>query len=119
MTTFANAFAAMLGEFHRAKGPRAALARALCSARALAYPGLMREMTAQGYLERVRLKRGADGQPWDPFHFISHPGYLVRGYPLAQRFRAALYHYRYEAATFDEGLLRALYSPQGFTLWSA
>jgi uncharacterized protein VirK/YbjX len=109
----------MLGEFARAKGPRSALMRALGSARVLAFPGLMREMSAQDYLLRVGRKRGADGEPWDPFHFISHPGYLARGYPLAKRFRAALHHYAFEAATFDETLLETLYSPSGFTLWSA
>jgi uncharacterized protein VirK/YbjX len=119
MTTFVQAFAAMLGEFSRSKGPRAALFRALGSARALAYPGLMRQMSAQGYLRLVGRKRGADSEPWDPFHFISHPGYLARGYTLPQRFRAALHHYAFEASTFDEAMLKTLYSPQGFTLWTA
>ena len=96
MTTFVQAFAAMLGEFSRAKGARPALFRAIGSARALAFPGLMRQMSRQDYLRLAERKRGFGG-PWDPFHFISHPGYLVRGYSLAQRFRAALFHYRYEA----------------------
>jgi Protein of unknown function (DUF535) len=79
----------------------------------------MRRMSAEGYLQHVGRKRGNDGEPWDPFHFISHPGYLVSGYTLEQRFRAALHHYRFEAETFDEAMLKTLYSPQGFTLWSA
>ncbi len=118
MTTFVQAFAAMVREFYRDKGARPALFRALCSLRALAYPGLMREMAQQDYL-RLAGRRRAVGGPWDPFHFISHPGYLVQGYSLRQRFRAALRHYRYEADTFDDALLDALYTPQGFTLWSA
>lgn len=109
----------MHGEFRRAKGAAAAGKRLIASLRVLAFPGLMRRMSAEGYLQRVERKRGADGLPWDPFHFISHAGYLVRGYPLAQRFRAALHHYRFEAATFDEAMLKMLYSPPGFTLWSA
>jgi uncharacterized protein VirK/YbjX len=119
MTTFVHAFSTMLREFWRANGPRAAASRALCSVRALAFPGLLRQMSAQGYLRQVARKRGADGLPWDPFHFISHPDYLVRGLPLATRFRAALQHYRYEASTFDEAWLATLYSPAGFPLWSA
>ena len=119
MTSFVSALLATHGEFRRAKGPAAAGKRVLASLRMLAFPGLMRRMSQEGYLQRVERKRGADGQPWDPFHFISHPGYLVRGYPLAQRFRAALHHYRFEAATCDEAMLKTLYSVQGFTLWSA
>lgn len=118
MTSFVSALLAMHGEFRRAKGAAAAGKRLIASLRVLAFPGLMRRMSDEGYLQRVERKRGADGLPWDPFHFISHPGYLVRGYPLAQRFGAALHHYRFEAATFDEAMLKTLYSPQGFTLWS-
>ena len=109
----------MHGEFRRAKGRSAALKRTALSLRALAFPGLMRRMTAEGYLRLVERKRQADGEPWDPFHFISHPTYLVQGYSLSQRFRAALYHYRCEAAMFDEAMLRQVYSPNGFLLWSA
>ena len=109
----------MHGEFRRAKGRSAALKRAIASLRVLAFPKLMRRMSAEGYLRLVERKRGADGEPWDPFHFISHPGYLVLGFSLSQRFEAALYHYRHEAATFNEGLLGQVYSLQGFELWSA
>jgi uncharacterized protein VirK/YbjX len=119
MTTFVRAFLAMHGEFHRVKGPAAALKRALCSLRMLAFPGLMRRMSGEGYLHLAERKRGADGEPWDPFHFISHPGYLVQGFSLSQRFEAALYHYRQEAATFDEAMLDQVYSQLGFELWSA
>jgi uncharacterized protein len=119
MTSFVSALLASHGEFRRAKGGLAAGKRVAASLRVLAFPGLMRRMSDEGYVQNVGRKRGADGLPWDPFHFISHPGYLVRGYSLAQRFRAALHHYRYEAATFDDAMLRTLYSPQGFTVWSA
>ncbi len=119
MTSFVSALLATHGEFRRAKGASAAGKRVIASLRVLAFPGLMRRMSDEGYLQRVERKRGADGQPWDPFHFISHPGYLVRGYTLEQRFRVALHHYRFEAATFDEAMIKTLYSPQGFTLWSA
>jgi uncharacterized protein VirK/YbjX len=109
----------MHGEFRRAQGRSAAGKRLIASLRVLAFPGLMRRMLAEGYLQQVERKRGKGGEPWDPFHFISHPGYLVLGFSLAQRFEAALYHYRQEAATFDEALLGQIYSPQGFLLWSA
>jgi uncharacterized protein VirK/YbjX len=119
MTSFVSALLATHGEFRRAKGASAAAKRVIASLRVLAFPGLLRRMAEEGYLKRVERKRGADGLPWDPFHFISHPGYLVRGYSLAQRFRAALHHYRFEGTTFDEAMLQTLYSPPGFTLWSA
>ena len=119
MISFVRAFLAMLVDFHRAKGWPAALKRALGSLRVLAFPGLMRRMAADGYLQRVERKRGAGGEPWDPFHFISHPGYLVQGLSWAQRFEAALYHYRYEGATFNEAMLDQVYSPEGFLLWAA
>jgi uncharacterized protein len=119
MTSFVSALLAMHGEFRRSKGAVAAGKRLIASLRVLAFPGLMRRMSAEGYVRLAERKRGKDGEPWDPFHFISHPGYLVRGYPLAQRFSAALHHYRFEAETFNETLLQTLYSPQGFMLWSA
>ena len=109
----------MHGEFSRARGRSAAWKRLAASLRVLAFPRLMRRMAADDYLRLAERKRGKDGEPWDPFHFISHPGYLVLGFSLAQRFEAALYHYRFEAATCDEAMLKTLYSVQGFTLWSA
>ena len=119
MTSFVSALLAMHGEFRRAKGVAAAGKRLIASLRVLAFPGLMRRMSDERYLQHVERKRGSDDEPWDPFHFISHPGYLALGYTLEQRFRAALHHYRFEAETFDEAMLKTLYSPQGFTLWSA
>jgi uncharacterized protein len=119
MTSFVRAFLAMHGDFQRQKGHSTAIKRALGSLRVLAFPKLMRRMASDGYLRQVERKRGADGQPWDPFHFVSHPGYLVRGLSLSQRFEAALFHYRQEAATFSEPLLNQIYSPGGFELWSA
>lgn len=119
MTSFVSSLLAMHGEFRRSKGAAAAAKRVVASLRVLAFPPLMRRMSAEGYLQLAERKRGRDGEPYDPFHFISHAGYLVRGYPLAQRFRAALHHYRFEASTFNEAMLQTLYSPQGFTLWSA
>jgi uncharacterized protein VirK/YbjX len=119
MTSLVHAFAAMHGEFHRAKGRSAALKRAVGALRMLAFPALMRRMSVEGYLAQVERKRGVEGLPWDPFHFISHPAYLVRGLSLQQRFKAALYHYRQEAQTFDDALLSQVYSQEGFVLWSA
>lgn len=119
MTTFVSAFLAMHGEFARAKGRPAALKRSLGSLRTLAFPALLRRMSADGYLGQLERKRGAEGLPWDPFHFISHPAYLVHGLSLRQRFEAALYHYRHEAQTFDAALLEQVYSPEGFVLWAA
>jgi len=119
MTSFVRAFLDMHDEFRLVKGRSAALKRALGSLRALAFPGLMRRMSAEGYLQLVGRKRGKTGQPWDPFHFISHPSYLVQGLSLSRRFKAALFHYRHEAETFDDAMLDQVYSPQGFLLWSA
>jgi uncharacterized protein VirK/YbjX len=119
MTSFVRAFLAMHGEFHRAKGRATALKRAAGSLRALAFPALMRRMSAVDYLRLVERKRGVDGEPWDPFHFISHPGYLVQGFSLSQRFEAALYHYTQEAAIFNDALLDKIYSPGGVELWAA
>jgi uncharacterized protein VirK/YbjX len=119
MTSFVRALLAMHGEFLRAKGPAAALKRAAGSLRALAFPALMRRMSAANYLCLTERKRGADGEPWDPFHFISHPGYLVQGFSLSQRFEAALFHYTQEAAMFNDGLLDKIYSRAGFELWAA
>jgi uncharacterized protein VirK/YbjX len=118
MTSFVSALLATHGEFRRAKGAAVAGKRVLASLRMLVFPRLMRRMVADDYLRLVERKRGKGGEPWDPFHFISHPSYLVLGFSLAQRFEAALYHYRQEAAAFDEALLDKIYSPQGFELWS-
>ncbi len=119
MTSFVRALLAMHGDFQRKKGRSAAFKRALGSLRVLAFPKLMRRMASDGYLRQVERKRGVDGQPWDPFHFVSHPGYLVQGLSLSQRFEAALFHYRQEAATFSDGLLAQIYSRQGYELWAA
>ena len=45
------------------------------------------------------------------FHFVSHPGYLVQGLSLSQRFEAALFHYRQEAATFSDGSAPGMPAP--------
>jgi uncharacterized protein VirK/YbjX len=119
MTTFFRAFATMQSEFRRAKGPAAALKRGLGSLRVLAFPSLMRQMRVQNYLRGVARKRGQDGHPWDPFHFMSHPAYLVNGLTLEQRFGAALHHFRYENDTFAAEMLDQVYSPKGCLLWSA
>ena len=119
MTSFVSALLATHGEFRRTKGTLAAGKRIVASLRMLAFPALMRRMSAEGYLRLAQRKRGRDGEPWDPFHFMSHPGYLVLGLSLGQRFEAALYHYRQEAVTFDDALLDQIYSLQGFELWSA
>jgi uncharacterized protein len=119
MTSFVQAFLAMNGEFSRAKGRAAALKRSVGSLRALGFPRLMRRMSDQKYLQLVARKRRSDGPPWDPFHFISHPGYLVQGLTLERRFSAALAHYHHEATLFDEALLLQIYAPEGFVLWQA
>lgn len=119
MTTLVRAFTEMTGDFARIKGPRAAAMRALASARMVAFPSLVRDMTAQRFLDAVARKRGIDGAPWDPFHCLSHPDYLVRGWSLEKRFRAALYHYRVESQAIDPALVERIYAPDGFTLWSS
>jgi Protein of unknown function (DUF535) len=119
MSSFVRALLAMHDEFRRAKGRSVALKRVIASLRVLAFPGLMRRMSAEGFLRLAERRRGRAGEPWDPFHFISHPGYLVQGYSLPQRFEAALFHYGQEAATFSEAMLDQVYSQPGFELWTA
>jgi uncharacterized protein VirK/YbjX len=118
-TTYLQALGATFGDFLRHKGLGSAVKRTAASLRTLRHPALMRRMAAQGYLRQVGRKRGRDGHPWDPFHFISHNVYLIRGASYARRFEAALHHYGYEAETFDEALLNRAYASEGFELWTS
>jgi len=53
----------------------------------------------------------------DPFHHLSHRGYLVEGLTSRQRVQCVLSHYRFEETTFDSAYKQAVYAAGGLTLW--
>lgn len=53
----------------------------------------------------------------DPFHHLSHRGYLVQGLSARQRVQCVLSHYRFEETTFDTAYKQAVYAGGGLTLW--
>ncbi|MFC5512893.1 DUF535 family protein [Massilia jejuensis] len=53
----------------------------------------------------------------DPFHHLSHRGYLVRGLSTRQRVQCVLAHYRFEETTFDAAYRSAVYASGGLALW--
>jgi uncharacterized protein VirK/YbjX len=53
----------------------------------------------------------------DPFHHLSHRGYLVQGLSSSQRVQCVLSHYRFEETTFDAAYKAAVYADGGLTLW--
>ncbi|MDB5748901.1 MAG: hypothetical protein JWP72_3749 [Massilia sp.] len=53
----------------------------------------------------------------DPFHHLSHRGYLVRGLTARQRVQCVLSHYRFEETTFNAAYKQAVYAAGGLTLW--
>jgi uncharacterized protein VirK/YbjX len=53
----------------------------------------------------------------DLFHHLSHRGYLARSLPAGCRVAAALAHYRYENATFDDAYQHAVYAQRRLPLW--
>jgi uncharacterized protein VirK/YbjX len=53
----------------------------------------------------------------DPFHHLSHRGYLVQGLSARQRVQCVLSHYRFEETTFDAAYKAAVYADGGLTLW--
>lgn len=53
----------------------------------------------------------------DPFHHLSHRGYLVQGLSARQRVQCVLSHYRFEETSFDAAYKAAVYAEGGLTLW--
>jgi uncharacterized protein VirK/YbjX len=53
----------------------------------------------------------------DPFHHLSHRGYLMQGLSSRQRVQCVLSHYRFEETTFDAAYKAAVYANGGLTLW--
>ncbi|WP_229467261.1 DUF535 family protein [Massilia sp. Mn16-1_5] len=53
----------------------------------------------------------------DPFHHLSHRGYLVQGLSARQRVQGVLAHYRFEETTFDAAYKAAVYADGGLVLW--
>ncbi|WP_332876881.1 DUF535 family protein [Massilia sp. S19_KUP03_FR1] len=55
--------------------------------------------------------------PHDVFHHLTQRGYLMRGLSARRRVQAALFHYSYDDATFDQAWQRAVYRQGGLRLW--
>ena len=89
------------------------LLRAARSLRVLYY---LRDHAALCRLAVVR-DHIAHAMPHDVFHHLTHRGYLVRGLSARQRVQAALFHYRFDDATFDVPWQRAVYRNGGLRLW--
>lgn len=53
----------------------------------------------------------------DPFHHLSHRGYLVAGLSARQRVQCVLSHYRFEETSFNAAYKQAVYAAGGLTLW--
>lgn len=118
MTGFLGALVSTCKDFYRARGPREAVKRTLAVMRVVFFPHLMLRMWRHGYLDALDQRRAGLGEIWDPLHFMSHRDYLARGWSLAHRFDAALWHYRHESHYFDEAYLRQAYGKSGLRLWS-
>ena len=89
------------------------LVRAARSLRVLYY---LRDHAALCRLAVVR-DHIAHAMPHDVFHHLTQRGYLVRGLSARQRVQAALFHYRFDDATFDAPWQRAVYRNGGLRLW--
>lgn len=89
------------------------LLRALRSLRVLYY---LREHAALCRLAVVR-EHIARAAPNDLFHHLTQRGYLLRGLPARRRALCALFHYRYDEATFDASWQHAVYRAGGLRLW--
>lgn len=89
------------------------LLRAARSLRVLYY---RREHAALCGLAVVR-EHVAQATPHEVFHHLTQRGYLLRGLPARRRVRCALFHYRYDEATFDAAWQQAVYRNGGLRLW--
>lgn len=88
----------------------------LRAARSLRVLYFRREHAALCALAVVR-EHIAHAMPHEVFHHLTHRGYLLRGLSPRRRVQCALFHYRYDEATFDMAWLRAVYRHGGLRLW--
>jgi len=88
----------------------------LRAARSLRVLYFLREHTALCRLAVVR-EHVAKAMPHDVFHHLTQRGYLVRGLSARQRVQCALFHYRFDDATFDAAWQHAVYRAGGLRLW--
>lgn len=91
----------------------ASLLRAARSLRVLYY---LRDHAALCRLAIVR-EHIARAAPHDVFHHMTHRGYLMRGLSVPRRVQCALFHYRFDEATFDAPWQHAVYRAGGLRLW--
>ena len=89
------------------------LLRAARSLRVLYY---LREHAALCRLAVVR-EHIARAAPNDLFHHLTQRGYLLRGLSARRRVQCALFHYRFDEATFDAPWQHAVYRAGGLRLW--
>lgn len=59
----------------------------------------------------------AHAKPHDVFHHLTQRGYLLRGLSVRRRVQCALFHYRFDDATFDGPWQQAVYRDGGLRLW--
>lgn len=93
--------------------------QAVAALRCLAFPRLLYRMIRQGYTHQIARRRLLNRKAWDPLHFMSGNGYLVRGWPTRKRFAAALYHYERDAELHDDAYLSKVEDRSGLLLWSS
>jgi uncharacterized protein VirK/YbjX len=88
----------------------------LRAARSLRVLYFLREHAALCRLDVVR-EHVAHTAPHDVFHHLTHRGYLLRGLSARRRVQCALFHYRFDDATFDAPWQQAVYRDGGLRLW--
>lgn len=59
----------------------------------------------------------AHAVPHEVFHHLTQRGYLLRGLSVRRRVQSALFHYRFDDATFDGPWQQAVYRDGGLRLW--
>jgi uncharacterized protein VirK/YbjX len=87
--------------------------------------GVLRSLRVLGYLREHRAlcglhvvaKHVAVSGGDDLFHHLTHRDYLVKGLGVRERVAAALSHYRFENATFDDAYQHAVYGLRRLPLW--
>jgi uncharacterized protein VirK/YbjX len=88
----------------------------LCVARSMRVLAYYRDHRA---LCRLGVYRDHVAQPSndDLFHHLSHRDYLMKGLSARARVQAALSHYRFEDATFNDAYKAAVYGERCLPLW--
>ena len=99
--------------YRRRDSLKASLLRAARSLRVLYY---RRDHAALCRLAVVR-EHIARAVPHEVFHHLTGRGYLMRGLSARRRVQTALFHYRFDEATFDTAWQRAVYRNGGLRLW--